>query len=215
MSPESLGDIRWEYQGPALRRTDLAEDPVTLFNAWFEKAKEAEGVRSNVMTLASLAEGAPDARVVLLKDVRAEGLVFFTDGSSAKAQQLTADPRASAVFHWPALHQQVRIWGEVSKVERQVAEEYFASRPRESQLAAWTSSQSTPIENRAALEGAYQAIAKQFLGKEIPAPEDWTGFALQPQAWEFWQGRPGRLHDRFRYQPKENGNGWEIHRLQP
>ena len=215
MSPETLGDIRWEYEGPALRRKDLAEEPIALFNAWFEKAKETEGARSNVMTLASLADGAPDARVVLLKDVRPEGLVFFTDATSAKAQQLAADPRASMVFHWPALHRQVRVWGKVSKVDPLLAEEYFATRPRESQLAAWTSSQSTEIENREAMEGAYQIIVKQFLGRDIPSPEDWVGFALQPHAWEFWQGQPGRLHDRFQYQPTESGDGWKILRLQP
>ena len=189
-------------------------EPFALFAEWLEAAKAAEPNDANAMTLATLdAEGAPDARIVLLKDVDARGFTFFSNQESAKGEQLWAHPSAALVFHWKSLRRQVRVRGVVEPVAAAEADAYFASRARESRIGAWASDQSRPLASREALEAGVAAQAARFEGEEVPRPERWIGWRVAPQQIEFWRDRSFRLHDRLRFE--REGDGWKQTRLWP
>lgn len=188
---------------------------MALFNLWFDLAKStSEIVDSTAMVLATVdAEGAPDARVVLLKDADTDGFVFYTNLGSAKAQQLALNPHAALVFHWPPLTRQVRVRGRVQPVSTDEADAYYASRPRQSQIGAWASKQSQPYGERWELEKRIAHFAAKHAIGTVPRPEFWSGFRLVPERIEFWLEQPFRLHDRVRY--TRATSGWTTERLFP
>lgn len=173
------------------------DDPFALFAAWFAEARAAEPDDAEAMSLATVDEpGLPNLRVVLMKGFDAAGLVFYTNLESAKGRELVAHPRAALNFHWKSLHRQVRFRGPVAPVTAEEADAYFASRPRESQVGAWASAQSRPLDSRTTFEAEIARYEKEFEGKAVPRPPHWSGFRLSPLEIEFWSGRPFRLHER-------------------
>jgi pyridoxamine 5'-phosphate oxidase len=213
----TLRDRRIQYETEGLERNDLQDDPFTQLNTWYEQAASAGVAEPNAMSVATIAaDGIPDARIVLARKVDANGLVFYTNYSSDKSAQLEAHPVASAVFSWLDLHRQVRVRGSVRRVSDAQSDEYFASRPRESQLGAWASPQSQVISDRSVLAERLEQYRKQFEGVDVPRPPMWGGWVIEPIAFEFWQGRPSRLHDRFRYSRSTIAStAWTIDRLAP
>ena len=199
---------------PPLQRSAFAHDPIEQFRDWYERA-ERQLPLADAMTLATVdADGAPDARMVLLKGFGAEGFQFFTNLSSAKAKQLEATPRAALVLYWRELDRQVRVRGPVERLPAAASDEYFASRPREAQIGAWASPQSESLPNRAELDASVAEVRERFSDVEmIPRPPFWGGYALRPEEIEFWQGQAARLHDRFLY--TREGEGWRLERLAP
>ncbi len=196
-----------------LRRRDLDPDPFRQFEAWFDAAREAGLPLAEAMTLATAsADGAPSARVVLLKGVDS-GFVFFTNQESRKGRELDANPSAALVFHWQPLGRQVRVEGAVERVSVAESAEYFATRPRGAQLGAWASPQSEPLADRAELEERLARVAGEHEGGDVPVPPFWGGFRLVPARLEFWQHQDDRLHDRFAYE--RDGDAWRITRLAP
>ncbi|PQZ82837.1 MULTISPECIES: pyridoxamine 5'-phosphate oxidase [unclassified Brevundimonas] len=189
-------------------------EPFGLFAEWLEAAKAAEPNDANAMTLATLdAEGVPDARIVLLKDVDARGFTFFSNQESAKGEQLWAHPAAALVFHWKSLRRQVRVRGVVEPVSAAEADAYFASRARESRIGAWASDQSRPLDSRAVLEARVAEQTESFDGQDVPRPDRWSGWRIVPQQVEFWRDRAFRLHDRLRFE--RDGDAWLRTRLWP
>ena len=212
--PPSIADLRREYALASLDERDVAPDPVAMFSRWFAEAQAADVAEPNAMTLATAsADGAPSARMVLLKGVDDGGFVFFTDYRSRKAAELAANPRAALVFHWVELERQVRIAGSVARVAREETEAYFRTRPLGSRLGAWASEQSSVIAGRAVLDTRLRDVEARFAGEDVPAPPHWGGYRLAPGSVEFWQGRASRLHDRIRY--VRRGGAWAIERLSP
>jgi pyridoxamine 5'-phosphate oxidase len=198
---------------PPLRRRDLDPDPIVQFRAWFALAAE-QAPLPEAVTLASVdADGAPDARMVLLKGADAAGLRFFTNYGSAKAAQLDLDRRAALVVYWRELDRQVRFRGTVVRLDEAESDAYFAARPRDSQIGAWASPQSAPLSSRRELDRLLGEAEARFSGADVPRPEHWGGYLLRPLTIEFWQGQVGRLHDRFRY--SREGALWTIERLAP
>jgi pyridoxamine 5'-phosphate oxidase len=190
------------------------DDPIGLFVEWLADARGTEPNDANAMALATVdADGQPDARMVLLKDVDARGFTFYSNRESAKGLALAAHPRAGLLFHWKTLRRQVRVRGPVEPVSAAEADAYFASRARESRIGAWASEQSRPLESREALELAVARETARFEGREVPRPERWTGWRVIPESLEFWRDRPFRLHDRLRFD--RAGEGWSRTRLQP
>ena len=212
--PELTG-LRNEYGAHGLRRSDLHTDPIKQFSAWFAAALAA-GIRDvNAMTLATAsAEGRPSARIVLLKGFDERGFVFFTNHDSEKGQQIEANPYVALVFYWVLLERQIRISGPVERTSREDSAAYFHSRPVGSRLGAWVSRQSEVIDARRILDSRLTEMTERFQDGEIPLPPHWGGYRVNPDKIEFWQGRPNRLHDRFRYSRQENGP-WQIDRLAP
>jgi pyridoxamine 5'-phosphate oxidase len=211
---ESIAGLRRNYEKFALNEADVAADPIEQFGRWFEDAKAANVIEPNAMTLATAdATGAPSARIVLLKNFDGTGFNFYTNKSSPKGQAIKANPRACLVFWWPPLERQVRIDGTITDVSHEEAEAYFHSRPVASQLGAWASRQSRVLESREPLERSYAEYAAKYAGKQVPMPDFWGGYHLNPTSIEFWQGRPSRLHDRLRYVRVEGK--WKIERLSP
>jgi pyridoxamine 5'-phosphate oxidase len=196
-----------------LHRAELADDPIAQFGAWFAEAGEQNPLPEAMALATADADGAPAVRHVLLKGFSDEGFDFFTDYRSAKASDLEANPRAALSLWWPQLGRQVRVGGEVSRLGAEESDAYFASRPREAQIGAWASHQSSPLADRAELESRIEEVAERFDGGEVERPPHWGGYRLRPQTIEFWQQGTGRLHDRFRY--RREGDGWKIERLSP
>jgi pyridoxamine 5'-phosphate oxidase len=198
---------------PALDRGDLDLDPIVQFGAWFDYARR-EVELPEAMTLATVdGGGAPDARMVLLKGVDERGFRLFTNRDSNKAMQIAASPRAALVVYWRELDRQVRVRGPISELDDEESDAYFASRPRDSQLGAWASPQSRPIASRTELDQHLDEVEARFADRKVPRPPHWGGYLIEPEEVEFWQGRIGRLHDRFRYTRERSE--WRIERLAP
>ena len=175
----------------------MATNPFTLFNDWFAEARASEPNDPEAFALATAdAEGSPSARMVLLKGHGPDGFIFYTNGDSAKAEQLASNPRAALLFHWKSLRRQVRIEGRVERVPDAQANAYFASRARDSQLGAWASDQSRPLDSRATFERRFEEVKRRYEGEDVPRPPHWGGFRVMPEKIEFWTDRPHRLHER-------------------
>ncbi len=214
----NLSDMRKSYEQGGLRKADLHKDPMAQFNLWFTDAKQAtedNHVESNAMTIATVGnDGQPSSRIVLLKELTEDSFIFYSNYTSSKAQQMEENPKVALNFYWYSLERQVRIEGAVSKVSRKRSESYFKSRPYESQLGAWASEQSSEIPNQDVLVKQMQALRERYTEGDVPLPDFWGGYAVTGLRYEFWQGRPNRLHDRFEY--SLNGtNVWSIKRLSP
>jgi pyridoxamine 5'-phosphate oxidase len=206
---------RVQYETDGLELADVDADPVVQWHRWHQDALEGGVAEPNAMTVATIgADGIPDARIVLVREADQRGLVFYTNYEGAKSRQLEAAPVASAVFSWLDLHRQVRLRARAERVDDAESDAYFASRPRASQLGAWASPQSEEIESRAVLEERVIAFDEQFADIDVPRPPHWGGWRLVPVEWEFWQGRPSRLHDRIHYRRADDGS-WRISRLAP
>jgi pyridoxamine 5'-phosphate oxidase len=236
----AIADLRREYRLSTLDRSDLAPDPIDQFQKWFGEAAGFGGARGgrlrkfaialykafhglitgnsiepNAMALATADIGGhPSVRTVLLKGVDARGFTFFTNYQSRKGRELDANAWGALAFYWPHVERQVCVSGPVTQLSREESERYFRSRPLGSRLAAWASDQSAVIPDRAALEARWRQIEEQFQGKDIPLPPFWGGYLLSPHNIEFWQGRPSRLHDRFRY-TRTGDKDWKLDRLAP
>jgi pyridoxamine 5'-phosphate oxidase len=207
---------RVQYETAGIDIGDVDANPVVQWHRWHDEASEGGVAEPNAMTVASVdADGIPDARIVLVRTVDDDGLVFFTNYESAKSRQFDARPGASAVFSWLDLHRQVRLRATVERVSDAESDAYFASRPRASQLGAWASPQSEEIADRSVLEEQVIAFDERFADQPVPRPPHWGGWRLVPFEWEFWQGRPSRLHDRLRYRRDGVGAPWTITRLAP
>lgn len=208
-----LADIRRDYESDGLLESRMATDPFAQFTEWMNDALAADILDPNAMTVSTVGEdNKPTARVVLLKGFDADGFVFFTNYESKKGRDLAANPNASFNFFWPELHRQVAILGSVEKTSREESEKYFKSRPIESQIGAWASAQSSVIASREVLETRFDGFHEKF-GGDVPLPPFWGGYRLQPDKFEFWQGRENRLHDRIIY--TRDGDAWRISRLSP
>jgi len=233
----NLGDFREDYRRGALDRAGLDANPIAQFESWFRDATGEQSssrwrkigialaklwsavgnhrpADSNAMTLATVDKnGKPSTRTVLLKTVDERGFIFFTNYDSRKGRELAENPNAALTFFWPDLERQVCIAGMVTKLPAAGSESYIRSRPRGSQLAAWASNQSEMVPDRASLEAKWRELETKF-PKDVPLPPNWGGFILKPERIEFWQGRPGRLHDRFSY-TRQPDNSWKLERLAP
>ena len=234
----TIADLRREYNLTGLRRRDLAADPIKQFETWFAQVAGARasgrlrqfciriykslvlggaGERSdiNAMTLATVdSDGRPSARVVLLKGVDQRGVIFYPNYHRRKGHEWAGNANAALVFYWPEHERQVCVAGKVSQLPVAESDAYFASRPRGSRIAAWASEQSAVVADRTTLETQWQKYERQFPGAEVPRPPQWGGYVLIPERVEFWQGRPNRLHDRFRY-TRQPDSSWRIERLSP
>ncbi len=211
-----ISDFRKEYTLEGLRREHLNQDPFKQFELWFQQACNANIPEPNAMCLATASATAePSQRVVLLKYFDRQGFVFFTNYESKKAHQIEVNPQVSLLFFWIALERQVQISGNAAKISTAESLKYFVTRPRGSQIGAWCSQQSTAISSRKILELKFDEMKRKFQKQEIPLPSAWGGYRVVPHSFEFWQGRPNRLHDRFLYSPLDDESGWEIQRLAP
>jgi pyridoxamine 5'-phosphate oxidase len=210
---DPYADLRREYSAGGLAEPDLAPDPFTMFQRWYDDAVAAELYEPNAMVVASVSEdGRPSCRMVLLKGVTDEGWVFFTNLDSRKGRELAGNGRCSLLFPWHPLERQVRVDGVASELPRADVDAYFANRPRNSRLGAHASHQSHEVTSREELDAAWRAADASY-PDEVPVPDVWGGFRVAPDAVEFWQGRPGRMHDRLVY--RRTPDGWSIHRLAP
>jgi pyridoxamine 5'-phosphate oxidase len=214
MNADDLARVRKEYSRHALSETDVDLNPFVQFNRWLQEALSSRLPEPNAMALATATgEGKPSVRMVLLKGYDDRGFVFFTNYEGRKTSELLKNPNAALLFYWSELERQVRIEGSVEKTSRQESEEYFNTRPLESRLGAWASRQSEVIPGRSDLEQKVSDLKERYANREVPVPPFWGGFRLQPQVFEFWQGRENRLHDRIRYFLQ--GGVWVIERLSP
>jgi pyridoxamine 5'-phosphate oxidase len=214
-TPRDPTASRYEHAGQGLRRTDLDPDPIKQFSNWFTAATEA-GIRDvNAMSLATAGPDAkPSVRILLLKGFDQDGFVFFSNYESGKGKQLDANPYAAMAFYWIELDRQIRISGKVERTSREESQIYFHSRPIGSQLGAWASRQSEVLDARRGLDARMAEMTERFGDGPVPLPPNWGGYRLKPDVFEFWQGCPNRLHDRFRYTLEPDGH-WLIERLAP
>jgi pyridoxamine 5'-phosphate oxidase len=211
----SLSELRKEYSKETLEVSSMGKDPIHQFEKWFDEALRAEVLEPNAMTLSTVTEsGKPSARIVLLKGIEHGSFLFFTNHQSQKGKELENNPACALTFFWPELERQVRIEGITSRVDSAIAEKYFQSRPRGSQIGAWASPQSAVISDRSLLEERVKELEKKYKDQElIPKPHQWGGYAVEPSEIEFWQGRPSRLHDRIVFYKTDDT--WSIRRLAP
>lgn len=209
-----LSIIRKEYSKASLDASTLPKDPVLQFNLWFDEALTAKVLEPNAMNLATVNGGRPASRIVLLKGVENGMFIFYTNYQSHKGKELEQNPACSLTFFWPELERQIRIEGLAARIDAKRSDEYFQSRPRESQIGAWASPQSSVINERSLLDERVKQIEEKFKGLDrLPRPHQWGGYEIAPMKIEFWQGRPSRLHDRILYIKVDAG--WDISRLAP
>jgi pyridoxamine 5'-phosphate oxidase len=215
MTDLDLTALREEYSRSGLTEADLAADPIAMFRRWFDEAVAAGLHEPNAMVVATADAGArPSARLVLLKGVSDEGFVFFTNTRSRKGEELASNPGCALLFPWHPLERQVRVDGVAAPLSTDAVAAYFASRPRGSQLGAWASHQSREVTGRDELSAAYDQVAGRYPEPDpVPVPQEWGGYVVRPEAVEFWQGRPGRMHDRLVY--RRTDTGWSTVRLAP
>lgn len=211
---KQVADIRVDYSKGELDEAHVSPDPILQFERWFQEAVNSEVMEPNAMSLGTVIDGRPSVRIVLIKGFDERGFVFYTNYESRKAREMTVEPYAALTFFWPELQRQIRIEGKIEQVSSQESDQYYASRDRLSRLGAWASPQSSTIDNRAELESLVEQVNKRFEGQEeIPRPDHWGGYRVQPEYLEFWQGRSSRLHDRITY--KREGVIWKIGRIAP
>ncbi len=211
---KSLGDLRRDYSLQELTESAVAADPFAQFANWFDEYLASEPSEPSAFVLSTVGiEGDPSSRVVLLKGFDEHGLVFFTNYTSKKARDMAHESRVAMTFFWPELERQIHVRGVAERTSREESETYFASRPVASKLGAWASKQSSELSDRSELEQEFATVKKRFDGGDIPCPEFWGGFRIVPSRFEFWQGRPSRLHDRICYEL--NDGKWHIFRLYP
>jgi pyridoxamine 5'-phosphate oxidase len=212
---QKIVSLRKEYSSAFLNEEDVFHNPFKQFELWMHQAVEAEILEPHAMTVSTVsAEGKPSSRIVLLRGFDENGFVFYTNYNSHKGNDMAQNKYACLNFFWPELERQIRIEGNIYKIDQQVSTDYFHSRPRESQIGAWASAQSAVIANRKVVEDAYLYFTEKFKDLEvIPKPEHWGGYNIKPTSIEFWQGRPSRLHDRLRF--TQVNEAWKIERLSP
>lgn len=214
MKKPSIAKLHRDYPDKQLLEKTTPRDPFRLFRLWFQQTLHANLIDPNAMAVTTVsASGKPSSRMVLLRGLDKQGFVFFTNYESRKGRELKSRPYASLLFFWPELGRQVRVEGTVKKVSSRESEDYFASRPKGSQLSAWASDQSQVVLNREVLEKRMAALEKKYQGLKVPRPAHWGGYRVFPQVIEFWSGRRNRLHDRLSY--KKTGKGWVRQRLAP
>lgn len=215
MDDETLAAWRYEYTSMGLTEDQLAGDPIAQLEVWLAQAREAGIWEPNAMVLSTSGEAGPSSRMVLLKGVDADGLVFYTNYTSRKADDLVREPRCSLLFPWHPLERQVRYDGPAARIPAVDSDAYFATRPRGAQLGAWASPQSRVVESRQALDAEYDEVSARWPEQtEVPRPGHWGGYRVAAERVEFWQGRPGRMHDRLRYRRTRDG-AWTVERLAP
>jgi pyridoxamine 5'-phosphate oxidase len=209
-----INTLRHDFSKQTLDEKDVHINPVTQFSKWFQEAVDSKVNEPNAMCLSTVSsEGKPSSRILLLRNFSEEGFVFYTNYTSRKGEEISANPNVALLFFWPELERQVRIVGKLIKQSKEESDLYFNSRPRTSKLGAWTSAQSKIIASRKVLDEEYKKLSDKFPGEDVPRPDFWGGYILKPETMEFWQGRPSRLHDRILY--TNEGQVWKIERLAP
>ena len=211
-----INSLRRTSADQPLDEQEVSHDPFDQFEKWFEEAVNVQILDPFAMVLATVSEiGYPSTRVVYMRDISKDGLTFYTNFSSQKGKEIINNPMVSMLFFWGEIERQIRVFGSAEKLTEKQSDEYFASRPRESQLGAWSSDQSEIIQSRIELEEKYEYYNEKFKGLNVPRPENWGGFIVKPEKFEFWQGRPNRLHDRIAYLRNNETKAWDIKRLAP
>jgi pyridoxamine 5'-phosphate oxidase len=213
MDEIDLARIRRTYERSGLREDLVLRNPIDQLQRWLQEAHNAGVLEPNAMCVSTVRDGQPSSRIVLLRGLDERGLVFFTSYFSRKGQEIAQNPRAAALFYWPLLERQVRVEGDADQLPEDESDAYFASRPRGHQIGAWASEQSEPVESRDILDQRTVDYSERFEGEEVPRPHSWGGFVIKPARFEFWQGRPNRMHDRLEF--IRNGGTWSMRRLQP